>query len=95
MPLADIGLSLLWVVGALVVGFVAFFAIITLAVFRAVADVFGLLQPRPRPVSATGAGLSGQLRCSDPKCCHGNLAGARYCARCGRVLLPGRARGSP
>lgn len=81
--LADAGI-VVWVFGILVIGFVAFFAVLISMILRGLRFVFRLLasdSPGPQTDS-----LPEYRVCPHPGCGQVNTPGARYCARCGRAL---------
>ncbi len=85
MLLAD---SVILIVGGLIlVGIVGFFAMSVALVVRFLGFVFRAITGAPRGQALPAA--SAEKRhdaCPHPRCGHVNRYGARYCARCGRVL---------
>lgn len=87
MVLADAGITLIWVGGVLLVGFVGFFVVLLSMLARALGFVWRALIPRRHNRSGTilESRCVGQV-CPHPRCGHINRAEARYCARCGNPL---------
>jgi hypothetical protein len=85
MALADF--VLVWVGGALLIGFVGFFAVLLMAVFRLVGRAFRALFPAQAEYHAQSRldVLAPQV-CGQPRCGYLNRGAARYCARCGSAL---------
>lgn len=87
MLLAD-GFVVVWIIGALLIGLVGFFAILLSAVVRLVCFTFRWLArgvSGARPVGHAEL-TSPPRRCRHPRCGHLNPGAARYCARCGHRL---------
>ena len=85
MTLADF--LIVWVGGALLVGFFGFFAVLLTALARMVRFVLRTAVPGARrtPRAEEPDVVAGQI-CAQPRCGHWNLPEARYCARCGSPL---------
>ena len=88
--LADGGITVVWVGGILLLGFLGFFVMLIAALGRCIGFVLRLLVGNARRVDAAGpSSVSGAGRpCGHPRCGHLNPADARYCARCGSALGP-------
>ena len=85
MALADF--VFVWVGGALLIGFVGFFVVLLMAVFRLLGRGFRALFPAHAEYSGQRhlEALAPQV-CGQPRCGYLNRGDARYCARCGSAL---------
>jgi len=83
---ADI--TLVWVGGILVVGFLGFFVVAIASLSRLFSFVFRAITGVSRPANAARAPAaeSNVRACPRPRCGYLNRPEARYCARCGSQL---------
>ncbi len=88
MPLADGGMTAIWIVVALAIGFFGFFVMLVVLLGRALRFAVRLLWPFGRTDHAAGTGraMPAARACRNQRCGHVNRPGARYCARCGGSL---------